>query len=652
VATGEGNNSDDSYYGMGIYKTSDFGTTWNAIPSSGSPFDTLGLPQIAIDPSQNPPHIFAAADFITFSDSLFHAIVRQGNFAGEGLWRSTDGGTSWNQYSAVTFGCNYSSGAVPCPATDVAIDPRDPSRVYTAFLLTDPFAFRSTDGGSSWNAMSFPGLPVVTGRKIGRTAFALGPPAAGAPLDCAGGKVACSRVYAIVGDPNLSKYVGLYRSTDGGAAWTAGTVPCTTISGITIDGTATGTNSNCAASNYGQSFYDTVLAADPSDSSGSTVVFGGTALYRSTDAGATWIFLPAHGGTHTDQHALAFDPFHAGKFLAGNDGGLYRYDPAAAQFTSLNTSISVGQIYAIGPHPTDETRMVAGFQDNGSQIARESLGWDYINGGDSSYSRYDPTDSSYIYLILGGGYIARSSDGGNTWDAGISTTSLNNALSAAGDSAGGGPITPDPMVAHRVLFASKYVYVSTDGMDTWSRQTTQDLTGGCASCPVQDLGFAPTDSTHAWAVTLGGSSADFVLSNTTEAQCPDQPSCSSGVTSAQWSNMTANLPFAVTGVQPTGIAVDPNHAQTAYLSVSGFTSVTRVGHIFRTTNFGASWQQADGAGGASPLPDVPVLRFLVPHRRDRQYRLRRYRFRRVHEHRRGRNLVGLRSRHARSGAGL
>ena len=78
--------------------------------------------------------------------------------------------------------------------------------------------------------------------------------------------------------------------------------------------------------------------------------------------------------------------------------------------------------------------------------------------------------------------------------------------------------------------------------------------------------------------------------------------------------MTGNLPFDSASTQATGIALDPNNANNAYLSISGFTSMTGVGHIFTTTDFGATWTRADGAGGSSPLPDVPVLRVLVDSR--------------------------------------
>jgi photosystem II stability/assembly factor-like uncharacterized protein len=83
---------------------------------------------------------------------------------------------------------------------------------------------------------------------------------------------------------------------------------------------------------------------------------------------------------------------------------------------------------------------------------------------------------------------------------------------------------------------------------------------------------------------------------------------------ATWTDVTGHLPFNTASTQATGIALDPHNGNNAYLSISGFTAATGVGHLFKTTDFGATWTRADGAGGIAPLPDVPVLRVLVDRR--------------------------------------
>ncbi len=90
------------------------------------------------------------------------------------------------------------------------------------------------------------------------------------------------------------------------------------------------------------------------------------------------------------------------------------------------------------------------------------------------------------------------------------------------------PLAVDPVVAHRVWFAAHSVYVSTDGMAHWAQQTDQDLTADgtlegnvCVdqSCALEDVEFAPSDRTRAWALAMSNleGTVAFALSNTTQA---------------------------------------------------------------------------------------------------------------------------------------
>ncbi len=159
-------------------------------------------------------------------------------------------------------------------------------------------------------------------------------------------------------------------------------------------------------------------------------------------------------------------------------------------------------------------------------------------------------------------------------------------------------------------------------MATWAPQTTQDLTGGCNSgeCGLEDLEIAPSDDTKAYALSMETSTTfrptPFEIFTTEQADLQVSASQPNG---AEWTNKTSQLPPIVfpNSTQATGIAVDPFDYNVAYLSLSGFTSATGIGHIFVTTDFGGSWTQADGnptlqsPPPANALPDVPVLRLLV-----------------------------------------
>jgi hypothetical protein len=601
VATGEANASGDSYYGQGIFRSTDLGASWSALGPPGT-FDRVSFAKLAIDNShepQKPPTIFAAAarGFIAGrADPDFGAT----DPTKAGLWRSTDGGKTWGHYSAGTFGCGMKPAPSknPCSAKDVAIDPNGPNSVYVSIEFAG--LFHSIDGGKTW-------LPVP---ECFINGLACVPPGLNnlSRVSVAIAKLPPETVYAMVGAPDGNEYVGFFKSTDGGLTWTRESVPSFGNGGVAMDGT----NPN----NFSQSDYDQALLIDPSDSTGDTVIFGGVGIYESTDSGADWSFLAQNGGTHSDQHALTIASDNDTAYL-GNDGGAFSFklsqiSGGIASFTSLNATIGAAQIQGIGPHPTDDNKAIAGTQDNGTVLFTGSPGWESVETGDAGFALFDQSDPNFAYHTFASDplpELSMSTDGGNTWDSVDPTNSIDDLIFSGTDPGPGfyPPLASDPAVKHRVLFGTHFIYVSTDGMSTWQQQEKTDLTGGCqdGTCALQDIEFAPSDHSRAWALSMQAlsenSTVPFRLFRTTQANLDS---------GARWTDVTANTHVNAKTNQATGIAVDPNNANVAWLSISGFKAVTRTGHIFRTTNFGSSWTKADGKGKGA-LPDVPVLRVLV-----------------------------------------
>ena len=66
----------------------------------------------------------------------------------------------------------------------------------------------------------------------------------------------------------------------------------------------------------------------------------------------------------------------------------------------LNFAISAGQVQGIGPHPWDNSRLIAGFQDNGTLIYQGSQGWQVVETGDGSFTLFDQVDPSFAYHVL------------------------------------------------------------------------------------------------------------------------------------------------------------------------------------------------------------------------------------------------------------
>ena len=632
LGTGEGNNSADSLYGQGLFKSSDLGATWTTLGAPGQNTQPIFLhwafARIALDPANS--KIFAATvpggSAGKADPYLNETYINNQN----GLFRSVDAGASWFQFPQ-----NFSSN---CPLTnDVAIDPVDTSHVYIGVnqsangTSTGSSLWVSTDGGFTFASQTLPGVTAGRGY-TDRVTFGLGPAAAGAPNACAGNSKPCSIVYAMVGSgfdvgftPNFATYRGFVVSTDGGATWNAGTVPSATALAGPIDGTST--------SNFSQEFYDQALVVNPKNSA--DVIFGGVGLYRSTDSGNTWTFLvnTTTGGTHSDQHALAFGTDGDTVFV-GNDGGLYSFklsqiSGGKATFTSLNNNLPVGQIQGVGPHPTNDSLLLAGFQDNGTQLYSGGVSWNGVDIGDGGFTWYDLLNPNFAYHTYAGSppLVAWSSDGGNTW-TGVDMTSY---FTASGDkgSAFYPPVANDPSTSKRVFVGGHFIYVSTDGMKTFVQQETTDLTGGCSdgTCALDDIEFVPGSPNMAWAISMQ-SGAQF---SSPPAGYPFQVfnTKNANLNSAgTWTNVTANLQKLIvnnanidpTATQATSIIPDPNNPNTAYLTCSGFKTTannkigTGVPHILKTTDFGNTWTEADGGDPvktATALPDVPTLRLLV-----------------------------------------
>ncbi len=223
VGSGEGNGSADSYYGEGVFISSDLGNTWTQLGASN--FAHASIASIAVDTTQTPRTIYAA---VTYGSSANRADASwvEGDFSQDGLWRSGDGGESWIPYPAGTFGAWPYFTSDPCPAESVVIDSASPTAVLVSILGAG--VFRSSNSGFSWTPASLPNL----GGGVGRVSVA----------------AADGVAYAIVGAADGIEYAGFYKSANDGITRTQASVPSATLGSTTIDGSS--------SSNFSESFFD------------------------------------------------------------------------------------------------------------------------------------------------------------------------------------------------------------------------------------------------------------------------------------------------------------------------------------------------------------------------------------------------------------
>ncbi len=224
--------------------------------------------------------------------------------------------------------------------------------------------------------------------------------------------------------------------------------------------------------------------------------------------------------------------------------------------------------------------MLAGFQDNGTELRTGSNLWSERCGGDGGIAMIDHKTPTTMYCSFGAGNIgiSKSIDGGVSFAADASVPSK-----AAGDRAAFIPaLAMDPVTSTTLYAGTQRLWRTTDGGASWAVQSASpDLTGG-GEATITMIAIAPSAPATIMVVT-----SDGLVQRSTDA----------GVT---FGNVTkAPLP----GRFATSVAIHPTNPLIAYVGFSGFDDGTpgTPGHLFKTADGGATWSNVTGN-----LPDTPV----------------------------------------------
>jgi len=526
VGTGEANSSGDSFDGEGIFLSEDGGQTWTCLGLQ----ETAHINRIVINPL-NPEVIYVAAMGKLFSTN-----------PERGLYRSTDGGETWEKVLYV----NDTTGCI-----DVAINPIHPETVYAAMWqrIRGPDyrisggegsgLWRSTDGGETWTELT-DGLP--QGDAVGRIGLALSPSNPGV-------------IYAIYAN-HPGYFIGLYKSTDGGDTWTR-------------------TNDEDLSdlfSSYGWYFGN--VRVDPQNPD---VVYAmGLGLYKSTNGGESW--YEADFGIHVDQHDLWIDPNDPNHLYIGNDGGFYTSHNGGSSWTK-SYDLPITQFYDITVDYQNPWRVYGGTQDNGTvRTPTGSLNdWEIIYGGDGFHCIVDYTNPNVIFAEYQYGGLGKSTDGGNTFD--YATYGIDPDDRRNWDT----PVIMDP-TDHNVLYYGTYrVYKTTNLAEYWT-PVSGDLTNGPGSGnlyygTITVIEISPVDNSIVYAGTDDGN------------LWVSKDGCST------WTDIGGELPDRYV----TDIKADPLDAGRVYVSFSGYDLDEHTPYIFVSTDTGATWSDI-----TDNLPQAPV----------------------------------------------
>ena len=457
VGTGESNSSRSSYAGNGIYKSSDYGKTWQYL---GLP-ESQHIGKIILHPD-NPDIAWIAAIGHLYSPNKER-----------GVFKTTDGGKSWKH----SLHIDDNTGVI-----EMDINPKQPDELYACSWYRTRRAwnfeeggkssgiYKSIDGGNTWKLITTAASGFPTGDKIGRigvAVYAANPAIVYATIDnqnnrpdTAKKKVDTSYVlkdfkdiskekFMLLDDNKLDSFLvdnnflgkynadavkklvkqdsikptaifdymfnantalfetpiigcEVYRSDDAGISWKK-----VNDKGLELYNT------------YGYYFGKISVAADDENK----LVIVGFDLELSTDGGKTFK-AKDKVSTHADWHACWINPKNNNHWIAGNDGGMnVTYDNGDHWFKA-NTP-AVGQFYNITTDDAKPYNVYGGLQDNGvwygSSTTKDSEQWNYENpypwkrmgGGDGMQVQVDTRDNKTLYSgSQFGFYSRRSTDGG------------------------------------------------------------------------------------------------------------------------------------------------------------------------------------------------------------------------------------------------
>lgn len=565
----------------GIFKTSDAGITWNPI------FDSQGMLSIGdIEISKNNTNI------VWVGTGEVNAGGGSLAYDGNGIYRSLDGGLTWESKGLPNVG---SIGKI-------LIDPNDDQIIFAGVmgpLFKDDNnrgVYRTKNGGDAWEQVLF--VSNITG-----------------VIDMANHPTNSNIIYAATWErvrrPEYNHYGGetsrIYRSTNGGDTWSELTngLPSEAnqkgrisiaisksnpnvlysryadatgnIQGVyrTADGGDTWVAVNSSQlSNIGFHWWFRGIYIDPADEN--TIYNVDFIVQKSIDGGNTW--ATSFPDVHVDQHALAFNSIRNGEILLGNDGGLYKSSNSGAS-SEKDVKLPITQFYRFYVDPQNGNKIYGGAQDNST--IRTSTGglsdWVTIFGGDGFQPLVDANNTNIIYASYQYGNLRKSIN--NAVSFGVATSGIPSGDRHNWDT----PVTFDPQNSQVLYYGTQYVYKTTNAAASWTA-ISPDLTNGpgggnlnfgtITSIDVSPLNgnviIAGTDDGNIWITQNGGSN---------------------------WNNVSGTLP----NLWVTKVLADRNDENSIYATFSGYRFAEYLGHVFKSTNAGATWSDI-----GNTLPDIPI----------------------------------------------
>jgi photosystem II stability/assembly factor-like uncharacterized protein len=473
-----------------------------------------------------------------------------------GVYKTTDGGKTWKKvlYVDSDTGCS-----------DIAVDPQDPSILYAGMwqFRRTPWSFhsggkgsgfyKSTDGGETWRPLKT-GLP--TGDK-GRIAVAVAPSRP-------------SVVYALV----ESEKTALFRSDDVGESWR---------------------EVNSSFNIQARPFYFARIVVDPTDFN--TVYKPGLSLTVSSDGGKSFtsaLSANGFGGPHGDHHAVWINPQNPSEVLLGTDGGVYMSHNKGLQWRFLK-ALPVSQFYHVGYDMNRPYKVCGGLQDNGSWCGPSAgLGggianrdWSNVGGGDGFHAFPDPTDADIVYSEYQGGEVSRRR---------VSTGEEKSIkpLPAAGEPPyrfnWNTPMATSPTQPGTIYIGSQFLFRSRDKGDSWERISPDLTTNDPARQQQGKSGGLTVDNSTAenyttiFTISESPKNGQVIWAGTDDGNL--QVTRDGG---AHWTNVAPNVPGLARNTWVSTVEAGRFDEGTAFATFDHHQTGDMKPYVYKTTDFGKTW---------------------------------------------------------------
>ena len=550
VGTGESWTRNSVSIGNGIYKSTDAGETWTHV---GLPA-TERITRIVVHP-KNGNIVYVCAPGPLWSDS-----------ADRGLYKTTDGGKTW---SLILKGANLSTGC-----SSVAMDPSNPEHLLagTWDFRRKPYEFRS--GGNGPEAAS--GSRFAESRDGGRTWTDLNtsnrkglPPQPWGRLEIAYAPSNPKRVYAFIENVRPALFV----SDDGGVTWQ---------------------ERDRSQGMVWRPFYFGRIVVDPKNPD--RLFKMGFSVIVSDDGGKS--FANAAGASHGDWHDVWINPTNTKTIVGGDDGGLWTsYDGGVRWVKSWNLPVS--QFYHVSTDDRDPYQVYGGLQDNSSWVGDQEYPggitnnrWENLYGGDGFWAFSDPSDPNFAYAEYQGGHIGRINRKTLEQRDIRPTAQFKEKLRFNWNT----PIALSPNEKGTLYIGSQFLFRSRDHGVTWDR-ISPDLS---TNDPIRQK------QEESGGITVDNSSAEM---NTTIYSISESPRAAGQIWvgtddgnvqltrdgGRSWSNLTPNLAMPQ-GNWISWVEASRFDPAVAYVADDRHAYGDMQPYLYRTTDYGRTWQRLVGPG--------------------------------------------------------